>query len=100
MEFISKTSHPKDFFLSSDSHALVEHTKNVLMIEENEVVDIKDGGVTILKFQQGKQKDGKPLSSPASMQRALSILEMEVEQICRVNMNIICRKKFTSNQNP
>ncbi|MFS8015311.1 putative glutamine amidotransferase type 2 domain, nucleophile aminohydrolase [Helianthus anomalus] len=100
MEFISKSGHSKEFFLSSDSHGLVEHTKNVLMIEENEVVDIKDGGVTILKFQQGKQKDGKPLSSPASVQRALSILDMEVEQISRVNMNIICRKKFTSNQNP
>ncbi|MFS8015307.1 putative nucleophile aminohydrolase [Helianthus anomalus] len=41
MEFISKSGHPKEFFLSSDSHALVEHTKKVLMIEENEVFDIK-----------------------------------------------------------
>lgn len=37
--------------------------------------------MTILKFEQGKGKDGKNISWPAFVQRALSILEMEVEQI-------------------
>ncbi|KAI3742901.1 hypothetical protein L1987_60599 [Smallanthus sonchifolius] len=83
MKFISKNGHPKELFLSSDPHALVEHTKKVLVIEDSEVVDIKDGGVTILKFDHGKRKDGKSLSRPASVQRALSILEMEVEQISK-----------------
>ncbi|XP_076952136.1 glutamine--fructose-6-phosphate aminotransferase [isomerizing] 1-like [Bidens hawaiensis] len=82
MKFISKNGHPKELFLSSDAHALVEHTKKVLVIEDSEVVDIKDGGVTILKFDHGK-KDGKSHSIPASVQRALSILEMEVEQISK-----------------
>ncbi|KAL8214072.1 hypothetical protein R6Q57_003521 [Mikania cordata] len=82
-KFISKNGHPKELFLSSDPHALVEHTKKVLVIEDSEVVVIKDGGVTILKFDHGKRKDGKPLSRPASVQRALSILEMEVEQISK-----------------
>ncbi|KVI00801.1 hypothetical protein Ccrd_020942 [Cynara cardunculus var. scolymus] len=81
MKFISKNGHPKELFLSSDPHALVEHTKKVLVIEDGEVVNIKDGGVTILKFEHGKGSDGKSLSRPASVQRALSILEMEVEQI-------------------
>ncbi|PWA51379.1 glutamine-fructose-6-phosphate transaminase (isomerizing) [Artemisia annua] len=83
MKFISKNGHPKELFLSSDPHALVEHTKKVLVIEDGEVVHIKDGGVTILKFNHGKGKDGKSLSRPASVQRALSILEMEVEQISK-----------------
>ena len=39
----------------------------------------QDGGVTIYKFDKGK--NGGTLSRPASVQRALSILEMEVEQI-------------------
>lgn len=81
MKFISTNGHPKELFLSSDPHALVEHTKKVLVIEDGEVVHIKDGGVTILKFDHGKGKDGKSISRPASVQRALSILEMEVEQI-------------------
>ena len=41
MNFISKNGHPKELFLSSDPHALVEHTKKVLVIEDGEVVHIK-----------------------------------------------------------
>ena len=41
MKFISKNGHPKELFLSSDPHALVEHTKKVLVIEDGEVVHIK-----------------------------------------------------------
>lgn len=39
--------------------------------------------MTILRFNHGKGKDGKSLSRAASVQRALSILEMEVEQISK-----------------
>ncbi|KAD3336750.1 hypothetical protein E3N88_32269 [Mikania micrantha] len=41
-KFISKNGHPKELFLSSDPHALVEHTKKVLVIEDSEVVVIKE----------------------------------------------------------
>lgn len=41
----------------------------------------QDGGVSIYKFDQAKNNHGGTLSRPASVQRALSILEMEVEQI-------------------
>ncbi|KAL2927042.1 Glutamine--fructose-6-phosphate aminotransferase [isomerizing] 2 [Bienertia sinuspersici] len=77
---ILKNGQPKELFISSDANALVEHTKKVLVIEDSEVVHIKDGGVTILKFDNEKGKGGT-LSRPLSVQRALSILEMEVEQI-------------------
>ncbi|KMT18775.1 hypothetical protein BVRB_2g028910 isoform B [Beta vulgaris subsp. vulgaris] len=78
---ILKNGQPKELFLSSDANALVEHTKKVLVIEDGEVVHIKDGGVTILKFENEKGKSGSSLCRPSSVQRALSILEMEVEQI-------------------
>ncbi|KAM7490056.1 hypothetical protein LguiA_032977 [Lonicera macranthoides] len=81
VKFLSKSGQPKELFLSSDAHALVEHTKKVLVIEDGEVVHLKDGCVSILKFDQGKGKDSSALARPASVQRALSILEMEVEQI-------------------
>lgn len=80
-KFISTNGQPKELFLSSDAHALVEHTKKVLVIEDGEVVHLKDGGVSILKFDHGKGKNSGTISRPASVQRALSILEMEVEQI-------------------
>ncbi|CAA3033082.1 glutamine--fructose-6-phosphate aminotransferase [isomerizing] 2 [Olea europaea subsp. europaea] len=80
-KFLSSNGQPKELFLSSDANALVEHTKKVLVIEDGEVVHLKDGGVSILKFDQAKGNRGRTLSRPASVERALSILEMEVEQI-------------------
>ena len=32
---------PKEYFLASDANAIVEHTKRVLVIEDNEVVHMK-----------------------------------------------------------
>ncbi|XP_021279851.1 glutamine--fructose-6-phosphate aminotransferase [isomerizing] 2-like [Herrania umbratica] len=81
LKFISENGRPKELFLSSDASAVVEHTKKVLMIEDGEVVHLKDGGVSILKFENDKGKHGSALSRPPSVQRALSFLEMEVEQI-------------------
>ncbi|XP_021865119.2 glutamine--fructose-6-phosphate aminotransferase [isomerizing] 1 isoform X2 [Spinacia oleracea] len=78
---ILSNGQPKELFLSSDPNALVEHTKKVLVIEDGEVVHIKDGGVTILKFDNEKGKSSGAICRPSSVQRALSILEMEVEQI-------------------
>ncbi|XP_022734343.1 glutamine--fructose-6-phosphate aminotransferase [isomerizing] 2-like [Durio zibethinus] len=81
LKFISENGHPKEFFLSSDASAVVEHTKKVLVIEDSEVVHLKDGGVSILKFESDKGKHSSALSGPSSVQRALSFLEMEVEQM-------------------
>ncbi|KAK8554408.1 hypothetical protein V6N13_093403 [Hibiscus sabdariffa] len=81
INFISENGHPKELFLCSDASAIVEHTKKVLVIEDGEVVHLKDGGVSILKFENDKGNCGNALSRPSSVQRALSFLEMEVEQI-------------------
>ncbi|CAL1385338.1 unnamed protein product [Linum trigynum] len=80
-KFLSKDGRPKEFFLSSDPNAIVEHTKKVLVIEDGEVVHLKDGNVSILKFPNDKGRHGGTIARPASVQRALSVLEMEVEQI-------------------
>ncbi|XP_020977561.1 glutamine--fructose-6-phosphate aminotransferase [isomerizing] 2 [Arachis ipaensis] len=78
---LSKDGGPKELFLSSDANAVIEHTKKVLVIEDGEVVHLKEGGVYILKFENDK---GERVASPtkiASVRRALSVLEMEVQQI-------------------
>ncbi|KAK4263245.1 hypothetical protein QN277_028683 [Acacia crassicarpa] len=76
-----KNDNPKEFFLSSDPIAVAEHTDRYLEIKEDEVVHLKDGAYPVLKFENDKGKNGGSLSRPASVQRALSVLEMEVEQI-------------------
>ncbi|KAG2665232.1 hypothetical protein I3843_16G116800 [Carya illinoinensis] len=93
-KFLSKNDFPKELFLSSDANALVEHTKKVLVIEDGEVVHLKDGGVSILKFDNDKGKHGRSLSRPASVQRALSVLEMEVEQINKGNYEHYMQKEI------
>ncbi|XVF33698.1 hypothetical protein REPUB_Repub17cG0190600 [Reevesia pubescens] len=94
LKFISENGHPKEFFLSSDASAVVEHTKKVLVIEDGEVVHLKDGGVSILKFENDKGKRGSALSIPSSVQRALSFLEMEVEQITKGNYEHYMQKEI------
>ncbi|KAL5708297.1 glutamine--fructose-6-phosphate transaminase (isomerizing) [Ranunculus cassubicifolius] len=81
MEFPKKNVHPTEFFFSSDAHALVEHTRKVLVIEDGEVVHLKEGAVSILKFDYDKTKNNVGVTRPESVQRALSVLDMEVEQI-------------------
>ncbi|KAL9297060.1 hypothetical protein ACSQ67_022956 [Phaseolus vulgaris] len=80
-KFLSKDDKPKELFLSSDANAVVEHTKKVLVIEDGEVVHLKDGGASILKFDSNMGENGAFLSRTCSVRRALSVLEMEVEQI-------------------
>ncbi|XP_078435821.1 putative glucosamine-fructose-6-phosphate aminotransferase [Wolffia australiana] len=89
---ITENRKPKELFFSSDLCAIVEHTKKYLVIEDDEVVHIKDGSVSILKFDQEKEK-------PASVQRALSFLEMEVEQIKKGNYEHFMQKEIHEQPN-
>ncbi|XP_044980941.1 glutamine--fructose-6-phosphate aminotransferase [isomerizing] 2-like [Hordeum vulgare subsp. vulgare] len=83
---LTTNGNPMEFF-SSDLCAIVEHTKNYLAIEDNEIIHIKDGSVSILKFDKEKEK-------PASVQRALSVLEMEVEQIKKGSYDHFMQKEI------
>ncbi|KAL7234451.1 hypothetical protein ACSBR1_017954 [Camellia fascicularis] len=93
-KFLTKNEQPKELFLSSDANAVVEHTKKVLVIEDGEVVHLKDGAASILRFDHGKGKHSGSLARPASVQRALSILEMEVEQINKGNYEHYMQKEI------
>ncbi|CAM6085156.1 unnamed protein product [Calypogeia fissa] len=83
---------PKEVFLASDASAVVEHTKKVMIIEDDEVVHIKNGIVSIFKFEPKKTLGG--LRRPASVQRALSTLDMEVEQIKKGNYEHFMQKEM------
>ncbi|XP_058078446.1 glutamine--fructose-6-phosphate aminotransferase [isomerizing] 1 [Magnolia sinica] len=94
VKFLTMNGKPKELFFSSDANALIEHTKKVLVIEDDEVVHLKDGGVSILKFDSDKAKINGGLPRPASVQRALSVLEMEVEQIKKGNYEHFMQKEI------
>nr|XP_051194070.1 glutamine--fructose-6-phosphate aminotransferase [isomerizing] 1-like [Lolium perenne] len=84
---LTANGSPREFFFSSDLCAIVEHTKNYLAIEDNEIIHIQDGSVSILKFDREKEK-------PASVERALSVLEMEVEQIKKGSYDHFMQKEI------
>ncbi|KAH7278867.1 hypothetical protein KP509_38G060500 [Ceratopteris richardii] len=82
---------PNEYYLASDANAIVEHTRRVLVIEDNKVVHMKDGAVHIFKFDSDKSRR---LLRPASVQRGLSTLEMEVEQIRKGNFEHFMQKEI------
>ncbi|KAH7278872.1 hypothetical protein KP509_38G061000 [Ceratopteris richardii] len=82
---------PKEYYLASDANAIVEHTRRVLVIEDNEVVHMNDGAVHIFKLDSDKSTR---LLRPASVQRGLSTLEMEVEQIRKGNFVHFMQKEI------
>ncbi|KAJ3696986.1 hypothetical protein LUZ61_000691 [Rhynchospora tenuis] len=84
---LTANEKPKELFFSSDLCAIVEHTKNYAAIEDNEIVHIKDGSVSILRFDYEKEM-------PASVQRALSVLNMEVEQIKKGDFDHFMKKEI------
>lgn len=85
---------PKEYYLASDANAIVEHTKRVLVIEDNEVVHMKDGTASVFKFEFEQPRSCGLVVRPASVQRALSILEMEVEQIKKGNYEHYMQKEI------
>ena len=47
-----KPAHPDDpieFFFASDASAIIEHTKRVIYLEDDDVAAVKNGVLTILR---------------------------------------------------
>ena len=75
----ARPSTPCEFFLSSDASAIVEHTKNVVVLENNDLVHIVDGNYGVYNLTEGAAgKELRSIANPAFMQ-----LELEVEQIMK-----------------
>ncbi|CAM6062631.1 unnamed protein product [Sphagnum tenellum] len=91
---LAKDGKPKEFFLASDASAMVEHTKKVMVIEDNEVVHVRNGSVSIFKFEQEKMGKLRGMPRPASVERALSVLAVEVEQIQKGNYDHYMQKEI------
>lgn len=65
---------PIEFFLSSDASSVVQHTKKVLFLEDDDIAHIYDGE---LHIHRSRREVG------ASMTRSIQTLEMELAQIMK-----------------
>ena len=80
-----------EFFLASDASAVVEHTKKVIFLEDDDCVHLSDGAYAVYRFSRG---GGVAPNAPAPVHRVIETLEMEVEQIMRGSFDHFMAKEI------
>ncbi|EKG14759.1 Glutamine amidotransferase class-2 [Macrophomina phaseolina MS6] len=76
---------PTEFFLSSDPSAIVEHTKKVLYLEDDDIAHIHEGSLNIHRVSK---EDG------ASNVRAIQTLEIELQEIMKGQFDHFMQKEI------
>ncbi|KAK9385776.1 hypothetical protein V1515DRAFT_559360 [Lipomyces mesembrius] len=85
--FISDDGVPMqaEFFLASDPSAVVEHTKKVLYLEDDDIAHIYDGELHIHRV---RREEGQPTI------RSIQTLEMELDEIRKGNFDHFMQKEI------
>ena len=76
---------PAEFFLSSDPSAIVEHTKKVLYLEDDDIAHIHEGQLNIHRLHRN---DG------TSNVRAIQTIELELQEIMKGNFDHFMQKEI------
>ncbi|KAK4952056.1 glutamine--fructose-6-phosphate transaminase (isomerizing) [Elasticomyces elasticus] len=76
---------PAEFFLSSDPSAIVEHTKKVLYLEDDDIAHIHEGQLNIHRLSKN---DG------TSNVRAIQTLEIELQEIMKGRFEHFMQKEI------
>lgn len=75
-----------EYFVASDAAAIIEHTKQVLFLEDDDVAFVEDGGLTIHRISRhadnGEQK------------REVQLLEMELQEIMKGSYKTYMQKEI------
>ncbi|KAL7749900.1 glutamine--fructose-6-phosphate transaminase (isomerizing) [Sorochytrium milnesiophthora] len=85
--FLSEDGQPQpiEFFLASDASAIIEHTKRVLYLEDDDIAHISEGQLHIHRL---RRDDG------VSSQRLIQTLEMELAQVMKGNFKHYMQKEI------
>ncbi|POR31066.1 Glutamine--fructose-6-phosphate aminotransferase [isomerizing], partial [Tolypocladium paradoxum] len=76
---------PTEFFLSSDPSAIVEHTKRVMYLEDDDIAHIHEGSLNIHRL---KKADG------SSNVRTIQTLELELQEIMKGKFDHFMQKEI------
>uniref|UniRef100_A0A7E4VFM4 Glutamine--fructose-6-phosphate transaminase (isomerizing) n=1 Tax=Panagrellus redivivus TaxID=6233 RepID=A0A7E4VFM4_PANRE len=76
-----------EYFLASDASAIIEHTKQVLFLEDDDVAVVESGVLSIHRIK----RDG---SDPAYQTREIQQLNMELQQIMRGDFKTFMQKEI------
>jgi glucosamine--fructose-6-phosphate aminotransferase (isomerizing) len=90
-----------EFYFASDASAMVEHTKRVLHLEDDDVAHIHNGGYGIYRMErihtEGDDSPSLaygPTVKSAEVERTIETLTMEVEQIMKGNFDHFMQKEI------
>uniref|UniRef100_F1KTW2 glutamine--fructose-6-phosphate transaminase (isomerizing) n=1 Tax=Ascaris suum TaxID=6253 RepID=F1KTW2_ASCSU len=75
-----------EYFVASDASAIVEHTKQVIFLEDDDVAFVEDGSLSIHRIKRGSN------NSPQT--REVQNLTMELQQIMMGNFKTFMQKEI------
>ncbi|ORZ12261.1 hypothetical protein BCR42DRAFT_420317 [Absidia repens] len=89
--FLSEDGLPQpiEYFLASDAAAIVEHTKRVLYLEDDDIAHIADGELHIHRLR--RDENG---ADPSAATRAIQTLEIELAEIMKGSFDHFMQKEI------
>ena len=95
-----KVKNHVEYYFASDASAMVEHTKRVLHLEDDDVAHLHNGGYGIYRMERiltsgiESPVTYEPTVKSAEVERTVETLKMEVEQIMKGNFKHFMQKEI------
>jgi len=83
---------PIEFFIASDAAAVVEHTKRVLYLEDDDIAHISDGELHIHRLR--RREDSEQTASQVASTRSIETLELEIAAIMKGKFDTFMQKEI------
>jgi glutamine---fructose-6-phosphate transaminase (isomerizing) len=83
---------PIEFFIASDAAAVVEHTKRVLYLEDDDIAHIADGELHIHRLR--RKDDENQTASQVAGTRSIETLELEIAAIMKGKFDTFMQKEI------
>ncbi|KAF9467916.1 L-glutamine D-fructose 6-phosphate amidotransferase [Collybia nuda] len=83
---------PIEFFIASDAAAIVEHTKRVLYLEDDDIAHIAEGELHIHRLR--RKEEGNQTPSQIATTRNIETLELEIAAIMKGKFDTFMQKEI------
>ncbi|KAJ7108741.1 hypothetical protein C8R44DRAFT_834120 [Mycena epipterygia] len=83
---------PIEFYIASDAAAVVEHTKRVLYLEDDDIAHIAEGELHIHRLR--RKEDGDQTPGQIATTRSIETLELEIAAIMKGKFDTFMQKEI------
>ncbi|KAM5530275.1 hypothetical protein V8D89_016054 [Ganoderma adspersum] len=80
---------PIEFFVASDASAIIEHTKRVLYLEDDDIAHIAEGELHIHRLRRNEES-----GAPQAQHRTIETLEIELAEIMKGKFDHFMQKEI------